>query len=148
MSGLKLPHDAWVLVMDGKKALFLRNEGDEKFINLQLIREVEQQNPPTREQGTDSPGRLNDPLGNKSAVEETDLHQLAEDRFTVDIAKQLYMHAHKGDFAGIVLTAPPKALGVLRKELHKTVQDKILAEIDKDLTGHPVDKIEKILTGD
>ncbi len=146
MSGLKLPHDAWVVVMDGKKALFLRNEGDEKFIHLQVMREVAQENPPTKEQGAAPPGRMGDSSGNISAVEETDLHQLAEDRFTVDIARQLYAHAHKGDFEHLVITAPPKALGVLRKELHKTVQDRLMVEIDKDLTGHPLDEIEKILT--
>src|SRR5690606_16991809 len=31
MSALALNHDAWVVVLDGRKALFLRNEGDEKF---------------------------------------------------------------------------------------------------------------------
>ena len=31
---LTLPHDAFVLVGDGRKALFLRNTGDDKFINL------------------------------------------------------------------------------------------------------------------
>jgi protein required for attachment to host cells len=147
MSGLKLPHDAWVVVMDGKKALILRNEGDEKFIHLQVIRETEQENPPTSEQGTGRPGRLNDPTSHRSAVEETDLHQLAEDRFTIDMARQLYADAHKGEFQHLVVTAPPKALGVLRKELHKIVQERIIAEIDKDLTGHPVSEIERILTG-
>lgn len=31
MSLLKIPHNAFVFVGDGRKALFLRNEGDEKF---------------------------------------------------------------------------------------------------------------------
>ncbi len=31
MNKLALPHDAFVLVGDGRKALFLRNAGDEKF---------------------------------------------------------------------------------------------------------------------
>lgn len=146
MSALRLPHNAWVVIMDGKKALFLRNEGDEKFIHLQVFRDIEQENPPTSDQGTSRPGRMNDPTAHKSAVEETDWHQLAEDRFAIDIAKQLYKHAHKGDISQLVLAAPPKALGVIRKELHKSVQEKIIAEIDKDLTGHPVDEIERLLT--
>jgi len=34
MGKLKIPHNAFVFVGDGRKALFLRNEGDEKFPNL------------------------------------------------------------------------------------------------------------------
>jgi protein required for attachment to host cells len=32
MRELKIPHNAVVFVGDGRKALFLRNEGDEKLI--------------------------------------------------------------------------------------------------------------------
>ncbi len=34
MSKIVLPHKAWVLVGDGRKAIVLRNEGDEIFPNL------------------------------------------------------------------------------------------------------------------
>jgi protein required for attachment to host cells len=33
----KLAHGAWVFVGDGQKALFLINEGDEKFPNLRRL---------------------------------------------------------------------------------------------------------------
>ena len=36
MTKLRIPHDAFVLVGDGRKALFLRNDGDEKFPNLKV----------------------------------------------------------------------------------------------------------------
>ena len=32
MSKLAIPHDTWVFIGDGQKALFLRNDGDEKFL--------------------------------------------------------------------------------------------------------------------
>ena len=38
MAKLNIPHDAFVFVGDGRKALFLRNEGDEKFLNLTAVR--------------------------------------------------------------------------------------------------------------
>ena len=41
--------------------------------------------------------------------------------------------------------APPATLGELRSKLHKEVQDKVVAEIDKTLTNHPIDKIERLL---
>ena len=34
MAKISIPHDAFVFVGDGRKALFLRNEGDEKYLNL------------------------------------------------------------------------------------------------------------------
>jgi protein required for attachment to host cells len=48
----KIPHDGIVFVGDGRKALFLRNEGDEKYPNLKTERVFLDHNPPTHEQGT------------------------------------------------------------------------------------------------
>ena len=36
-------------------------------------------------------------------------------------------------------------LGDLRKAFHKEVTSRIVAEVDKTLTGHPPGKIEKVL---
>src|SRR5271157_2856762 len=55
MSKLSIPHDAFVFVGDGRKALFLRNEGDEKFPNLVTERVFVDENPPTHEQGPERP---------------------------------------------------------------------------------------------
>ncbi len=38
---MKLKHNSWVVVMDGEKALFLRNDGDAVHCNLQVFREIE-----------------------------------------------------------------------------------------------------------
>jgi protein required for attachment to host cells len=142
----KLAHDIWVVVADGEKALFLRNEGDAKYPNLQVMRELSEENPPTREQGTDRPGRYHDgPSAHRSAVEETDWHRVAKERFAEEIAQRLYKWAHRGDFERLVIVAPPLVLGEMRQKLHKEVTDRVEAEISKTLTGHPVDQIEKIL---
>jgi protein required for attachment to host cells len=138
----------WVLVADGEKALFLRNEGDGQYPNLEVVREVREENPPTREQGTDRPGRLNDGGAggaHRSAVADTDWHRIAKERFADEIAERLYKMAHRGDFEAIILTAPPTVLGEIRKKLHKEVAGRVVAEIPKTLTGHPVYDIEKIL---
>ncbi|ADZ68676.1 host attachment protein [Polymorphum gilvum] len=147
MSGVRIEHDAWVLVGDGEKALVFRNEGDADYPNLQVIRILEHENPVTREQGTDAPGRYIDGLGpNRSAVENTDWHTLEKHRFAKTMADALYKAAHKGKFSKLVVVAPPMTLGDLRKEFHKEVKDRIIAEVDKTLTGHTPDAIEKILT--
>lgn len=143
---LKLEHDLWVLVADGEKALFLRNAGDALHPNLEVVREEQEENPPTREQGTDRPGRFqNGPSPHRSAVEDTDWHRLAKERFADDIAEKLYRLAHGGRFKKLVLVAPPLVLGEMRSKLHKEVSEKVTAEIPKTLTNHPVHDIETIL---
>ena len=53
---LRIPHNAFVFVGDGAKALVLRNEGDAQFLNLKTERVFTDANPPTHEQG-DGPSR-------------------------------------------------------------------------------------------
>ena len=147
MSAIKLAHDAWVVVADGEKALFLRNEGDEKFPNLEVLRTLHEHNPATHEQGTDRPGRFNDgPNVHRSAVQETDWHRIEKERFAKEIAERLYKAAHRGDYQRLVIVAPPLVMGELRKELHKEVEDKVVGEVAKTLTNHPIDEIEAIVT--
>lgn len=147
MLHLTIPHDTWVLVGDGEKALVLRNEGDELHPNLRIEDRFEHDNPPTREQGTDRPGRTNDSsFMHKSAVENTDWHRLGKDRFAKEIADRLYRSAHAGAFDRLILVAPPQTLHSLREALHAEVRSRVIAEVDKELTQHPVHAIEKILT--
>ncbi|MDG4881053.1 host attachment family protein [Mesorhizobium sp. WSM4884] len=140
---IKLKRGLWVIVADGEKALFLRNEGDTKYPDLQVVQEMEQENPATREQGTDKPGRYAE--GPRSAIEETDWHRLGKERFADDIADRLYKLAHRGQFEEIVLIAPPRVLGEMRQKLHKEVCEKVQAEIPKTLTNHTIFEIEGLL---
>ncbi|WP_425101286.1 host attachment protein [Tropicibacter sp. S64] len=142
-----LTKGTWVLVADGEKALFLRNDIDEMNPDLNVVRIEQQENPSDREQSANRPGRMHDGgPGQKSAMDDTDWHELAKERFADDLAEILYKQAHKGAFERIVLVAPPNTLGELRSKLHKEVSDKVVAEVDKTLTNHPIDKIEALLT--
>ncbi len=146
MDSLKIPHDALVLIGDGEKALFLRNQGDEKFPNLSVERLLEHPNPPTRLQGTDRPGRTRDAIGNRSAVENADWHHLEKDHFAKEIAATLYRLAHDNKFKALIVVAPPHVLGMLRDDFHAEVRKRVVAEIGKTLTQHPVHEIERLLT--
>lgn len=143
---MQLPHKSFIVVADGRKMLFFRNEGDAMHPNLVVERVREQDNPETSEQGTDSPGRTFASNGTgRSAYEETDWHQLEEDRFAAETAELLKKRALRNDYDALFVIAPPKTLGELRKHYHKEVSGRLVGELDKDLTGHPVDQIEKIL---
>jgi protein required for attachment to host cells len=148
MSGVRIDHNAWVMVGDGEKALFLRNEGDAIFPNLEVVRVLEQDNPRTSEQGTDRPGRAFSSMSTRrSAMQETNWHKLEKHRFAKEIADVLYVAAHRGDYSQLVIAAPPMIMGDLRKAMHKEVSDKIVAEISKDLTNLPSSAIEQALCG-
>ena len=71
MSNAQVPQDALVLVGDGKKALLLRNKGTAHDVSFVVEQCLEQDNPPSREQGEDRPGRSATVTGQRrSAVEE------------------------------------------------------------------------------
>lgn len=142
-----LPQGTLVLVADGEKALFLVNEGDAEDMNLVLDSQRSQDNPPTREWGTDTPGRYNDgPTVQRSAVSETDWHVLEKERFADDLAEKLYERAHSGRFDRLVIVASRLVLSHLRKSLHDEVRKRILLEVPKVLTNHTVDDIETLLS--
>ncbi|EPX87460.1 Protein required for attachment to host cell [Rubellimicrobium thermophilum DSM 16684] len=143
----RLQNGTWVLVLDGEKALILRNTTDGQDPALEVVRKEEQDNPPDRDQKSDRPGRYYDAgaPGAKSAYEETDYHRLEKERFAEQMAGILYKAAHGNRFERLVIVAGPQILGALRPALHKEVAARIVAEIPKTMTGHPVDQIEKLL---
>ena len=149
MSRLKIPHNAFVFVGDGRKALFLRNEGDEKFPNLKTENVFEDVNPLTHEQGSERPGHLSKGLisGQRSAVEPVDWHHIEEHRFTRKVAAAMERVVRERKVPALVVVAPPKTLADLRSAFHADVKERIIAEINKDLTKHPVGDIERHLTG-
>jgi protein required for attachment to host cells len=148
MSKLRIPHDAFVFVGDGRKALFLRNEGDEKFPNLKTERVFQDDNPPTHEQGSDRPGRaFGAGTDLRSGMEETDWHDLEEHRFVHKVAGALEQLVRERNVKALIVAAPPRALADLRAAFHPDVKRRIIAEIDKDFTHHPVGEIEKHLAG-
>jgi protein required for attachment to host cells len=145
-TAMLIPKDTLVVVGDGRRAMFLRNRGAAAHPDLFTEGVMEQDNPPTREQGTDRPGRY---IGadhvSRSAVEQTDWHQQAEDRFAAKIAEVLYKKAHEHDFERLIVVAPPKTLGTMRASYHKEVAQKVAAEIPKDLTSLPPREIARLL---
>jgi protein required for attachment to host cells len=143
---MKFSHGTWVLVVDGEKFLLLRNEGDRGIMDLRVIDHDEIRNPPTREQGSERPGRMPDAgAPGRSAVEQTDWHALEKERFAHDMADRLRGWALDNRFDALFVCAAPRTLGAMRPEYHVEVVQRLVGELDKDLTGMPVDRIQKVL---
>ena len=146
---MPLPHDALVLVADGRKMLFFRNHGDEGQIDLRTEAHDKREDRKDSEIKTDSPGAIHQSAGyGRSTYEEADFHQQEEDRWIKDAADELKDRALRNDFDALAIIAPPKALGVLRKCLHKEVEKRVLCTINKEMSGRPVPDIEALLVGE
>jgi protein required for attachment to host cells len=83
----------------------------------------------------------------RSTYEETDFEQQEEDRWIKDAAEELKARALRGDFDALAIVAPPKALGVLKKCLHKEVERRIVCTVNKEMSGRPIPDIEGLLDG-
>ena len=142
----RLTNGTLVVVSDSEKALFLVNETDDEDPNLVVIRKHEEPNPPDREQKANRTGTTQESASpGVRSYDETDFHELQRDRFASDLADRLYKMAHRGEYDRLVLVASPQVLGVVREAMHKEVSDKLVATIDKTLTNHPLDEIERIV---
>jgi protein required for attachment to host cells len=147
MAKPRLKHNTWIVVADGGRALIMRNDGDAEAPNFSVVRKYGEHVPPTREQGTDKPGRTNASVGvNRSAIEQTDFHAQAEERFLREIAAVLTRDHRNGQFASLVVAAAPIALGVLRRAMSEDVKKAVMFEIGKDFTKMPVHEIEQALS--
>ncbi|AOH83214.1 hypothetical protein AWL63_03715 [Sphingomonas panacis] len=168
---MQIPHNTFVLVADGRKMLFFRNEGDAAALNLQVELAEEHADAPDRDLKSDAAGRASSTQSGASApaaaqggsnqnmgsgggaqfapsrgsMGEPDYHQQEEERFAAEIAEMLKRRALANAYDALVVVAPPKTLGELRKHYHKEVISRLHGELAKDLTGRPVPEIEKAL---
>lgn len=144
---MQIPHNAHVLVADGRKLLFFRNEGDADYPKLEVESQREEDNPAHRDQATDQAGRAATPAGVSAggSMQEVDFHQQQEDRFAAAAAEMLKRRALANQIERLIVVAPPRTLGALRQHYHKEVEMRLAGEVAKDLTGMPVAEIEKVL---
>ena len=138
---MRIPHDSMVLVADGAKFLFLRNHGDADAIDLRVEDAAQQEDAADQDLKTDAAGRK--PGGH--TIGEADYHAQAEERFAADAAALINRAAQSNDYERLVIVAPPKTLGALRARIEGEAAERIVAEIPKDLVGHPTDRIAAAL---
>lgn len=137
---MRIEEGTWVLVLDGEKALILENAGDAAAPSLRQVAKDLNADP-------GSPGDSSD--GDRAAEQRHATHHAeAEPDFLRETARGLYRDAHRGRFRRLVLVAGPEALGRLRRHLHAEVEARVVAEVHKTLTRHPLPEIERILAAE
>ncbi|WP_300974560.1 host attachment family protein [Sphingomonas sp. LHG3406-1] len=147
---MPIPNNALVLVVDGRKMLFFRNQGDASQIDLRT--EAHEERDDANHDGdlkTDGPGTSHSSVGpGRSSMEETDFKQQDEDNWVKEAAEKLRLRALRGNFEHLCIVAPPKALGVLRKALHKEVEKRVVCTINKEMSGRPIPDIEALIVSE
>lgn len=140
-----IAHDVLIMAVDGGRMSLFRNKGCVRELHLELLVEEEQKTPSTAELGDDRPGRSFQSSGKaRGAYETTDLHQQAEDEFTLEMAELLAFHMHD-DERRAVLIAPPHVLGLMRKLLPEDIRERLIAEINKDYAGRTALDVAELL---
>ena len=143
---MPLANNALVLVTDGRKTLFFRNHGDVNQIDLRTEAHDERQDASDGDMKTDGPGSVGQSAtSGRSTYEETDFHQLEEDRWAKSAAEEVNKRVLAHDFEALAIVAPPKTLGELRKQLHKEATRRVVCEIPKEMTGHTIKDIEALI---
>ena len=132
---MKCPHKSHVAVIDGHRFLLLRNEGQpfEPKLAMQAEPELEATNFSAGVRHQDDGGQMK---GN------TDLNELAHAAAAAD---WLNRQAIAGKLDDVVIIADPKSLGEMRRHYHGELKSRIVGEIDKALTGEPVEAIAKAI---
>lgn len=129
-----IPHGTLVAVADGAGLELYRNNGDETRLNLAAVPV-----PHLHGHSKDSGKR------HRASTANPDEHLLEEDSFAAAAADWLNQQALQGKIGHLVVIAAPRALGELRRNYHKVLAEKLIAELDKDLIGRPVAEVEAAL---
>lgn len=142
---MRLKNGTIALVTDGSKMLLLRNEGDTVFPDFRVIDHDGVMTMPNRDLVSDAPGVTHFARhGGRSTYGSDDPHRRAEMKFAEAAADALAQaaEAHGGE---LIVVAPPQSLAVLRRHYGRTIRSRLVAEIDKDLTKHPIAEITRLV---
>lgn len=139
----------WVVVCDGRKALILENQGDERFPNLHTKETYEHPDLPTHMQSSAPPGTSHQSVGHhRSSVEQTDWHDRAERSFLHELARRLDDALSRRQVKSLTLVASPRALGMIREAYTASIRGALTQEISKDVVKFPVHEIERLVCGE
>lgn len=131
---MELPQNTVVAVADGEKLSLFQNEGNALDVKLKAMPYDE----------IDST-KISSGARHQSSAANPDDSQQSEDGFSGGVAAMLNKQVLDGKIKSLVIVAAPRTLGEMRKSYHKSLSDILVGEVDKDLTGHSIKDIERVL---
>lgn len=138
------PVRCWVLVADAGRARVLEMKGN-RLDTLAPVGglEFEAELPPSREIGSDRPGRGFESVGHTRHAKESpsDPHRELKRRFAERLARMLHEQHTAKRFDRLVIVAPPATLGDLRAGLSDPLKSVVTNELAADLTKVPIEEL-------
>ncbi len=134
----------WILAADGNQARLLKGVNLMKDGQQSPEQEVFRWEPKkVKDIMADKPGRSHSSVGpGRSAMEySSDPVREEQQKFTAEVASRLDDYAAEGAFDRLVVCAAPQTLGDLRNKLSEKTRTLTTAEIDKNFSNLPTDKL-------
>lgn len=131
---MQLPQNTVIAVADGEKLNLFQNDGDAANVKLRMLPAADVDSSKIASGGRHASSSAN-----------PDDSQQNEDGFSAGVADVLNRQVLDGKIKSLVIVAAPRTLGELRTSYHKKLSDVLIGELDKDLTGHSLQDIEKAL---
>lgn len=141
------PLRTWIVVVDGGHAKFLqfvgRKAGALTIPGHVYARPAKR----THELGRSKPPRVSQSKSPaRHAIQpRVDLHEHEEELFLKDVVHNLEVAFEANAFDDLVVLAPPKALGLMRKLIPQRMQDHVIGEVDGDYTDYADQAISKVV---
>jgi protein required for attachment to host cells len=131
---MQLPQNTVIAVADGEKLSLFQNGGDAANPKLKAMASDDVDASP-----------ISSGAHHASSAANPDDSQQAEDAFGSGVVEMLNKQVLSGKIKSLVIIASPRTLGEMRKGYHKSLSEVLIGELDKDLTGHSMQDIEKAL---
>jgi protein required for attachment to host cells len=131
---MRLPQNTIIAVADGKNLTLFQTEGDAANVKLKAMPSAEIYSTEIFPGGRHS----------SNSAHPRDSQQ-KDDAFSNGVADILNKLVCDGTIKSLVVVAALRTLGDMRNSYHKSLSDILVGELDKDLTGHSLQDIEKAI---
>ena len=128
----------WYVIADGGRARFVERDERGAFRTVSSFVSTEL-HAKASDLGRDRPARvMESATPGRSAIEpRRDLKDAAKPDFVKLVAEQIDVEHGRGQFDNLVLVAPPGVLTELKNHLSKAMAERVVNDVQKDLTNVP-----------
>ena len=128
----------WYVIADGGRARFVERDKRGAFRTISSFVSTEL-HAKASDLGRDRPARvMESATPGRSAIEpRRDLKDAAKQDFVKLVAEQIDAEHGRGQFDNLVLVAPPGVLTELKNHLSKAMAERVVNDVQKDLTNVP-----------
>jgi protein required for attachment to host cells len=138
--------NTWIVAADSSRARFLQVAGRERLVEFASLLNPDARMD-DRELTTDAHPRFHGSAGPGSDRQETSAREHATDLFAKRVGDYLDKARIDHRYDEVVLVAPPKFLGALRRALDKEVAKRVVDELPKDLSWLKERELERYFAG-